>query len=54
MRVIFNSAEGIKKGYVIRFYERCGHRFLVQLPDGTTHIVDLAQIRGTRELRLKS
>jgi len=52
MNVTFNSAEGIKKGYVIRFYNNCGHRFLVQLPDGTTHIVDLAQlVKGTGKLK---
>lgn len=53
MRIIFDTCEGRKKGFIVRYYD-CGHRFWVRCPDGVTHIVDLAQIRGTRELRLKS
>jgi hypothetical protein len=53
MRVLFNTAEGIRKGFAVRFYS-CGHRFWVRCLDGSTYIVDLADLIGTRELRLKS
>ncbi len=51
--ITFLCAEGIKRGYIIKHYS-CGHRFLVRVADGTYHIVDLAQLTGTRELRMKS
>lgn len=47
----FTTCEGLKKGYVIRTYP-CGHRFFVRLADGSTRIVDLAQlIPGTGQLK---
>ena len=51
--ITFKCAEGVKRGF-ITFYYSCGHRFLVTATDGKSHIVDLAQIQGTRELRMKS
>lgn len=42
-----------KRGYTIKTYP-CGHRFLVCESDGGTRIIDLAQVVGTKQLRIKS
>ncbi len=51
--ITFLCAEGLKRAFVIRVYE-CGHRFRVRCADGSTYIIDLSQIQGTRKLRMKS
>lgn len=43
-----------RKGYVLKVYS-CGHRFLVrELCDGSTRLVDLAELVGTKELKKRS